>query len=297
MGQKMDGVGAQIKPVFIAVLATHAGRLGSFVAAAEELHVSHPVISHHIRNLEQHLGGKLFHRGPRGVELTDAGARYFKRVSSALTIISESSRVFSAQEQEQKVRLVVMPQFASRWLRTHLPQFRSQYPHIKISIEPNATFSEIDPDTADLGISFDAVGAFRGQVTSLYSPDIFPVCSPGWLAQQKSKPRVAADLASDCLLHEDDGSWWKKWFATQGINRSVVSDISYLSGDEVIELAIAGQGVALVAEILIRDELRSGKLIRPVPGAAILADLQLILPFGHTNEATQLFIDWLIASL
>lgn len=285
-------------PPLIAVRAFEAaGRLGSFVAAAEELHVSHPVISHHIRNLEQHLGGKLFHRGPRGVELTVAGARYFKRVSNALTIISEASQVFSAQEQEQKVRLVAIPQFASRWLRTHLPKFRAQYPHIKISIEPNATFCEIDPATADLGISFDVPGAFRGEVSSLYSPEIFPVCSPDWLAQQKSKPLCAADLPNRVLLHEDDGSWWEKWFATQGINRSVVSDISYLSGDEVIELAIAAQGVALVADILIRDELRAGKLIRPVPGAAIIADLQLILPFGPTNAATQLFIDWLIASL
>ena len=285
-------------PPLIAVRAFEAaGRLGSFVAAAEELHVSHPVISHHIKNLEQHLNGKLFDRGPRGVELTEAGARYFKRISNALNIISESSRVFSTQTSDQKVRLVVIPEFASRWLRTHLPKFRAEYPHIKISIEPNATFCEIDPATADLGISFDTRDAFKGNITSLYSPDIFPVCSPGWLAQQKPKPRSAADLSKHHLLHEDDGSWWEKWFATQGINRSVVSDITYLSGDEVIELAIAGEGVALVPELLIREELRTGKLIRPVQGAAIIGDLQMILPFGPVNDATQLFIDWLIASL
>ena len=285
-------------PPLIAVRAFEAaGRLGSFVAAAGEWHVSHPVISHHIKNLEENLGGKLFNRGPRGVELTVAGTRYYKRINNALNIISEASRTFSLQSTEQKVRLVVIPEFGSRWLRQHLPKFRQKYPNIKISIEPNATFCEIDPANADLGISFDTRDAFTGEVITLHSPEIFPVCSPAWLANQKTKPASAADLVTRSLLHEDDGSWWEKWFASQGIARTVDSDITYLSGDEVIELAIAGEGVALVPEILIREELRTGKLIRPVEGAAIIGDLQLILPYAPTNEATQLFIDWLIASL
>jgi LysR family glycine cleavage system transcriptional activator len=285
-------------PPLIAVRAFEAaGRLGSFVAAAEELHVSHPVISHHIKNLEQHLQGKLFERGPRGVALTDAGLRYHKRIASALGTISDAGRIFSEQVVEQRVRLVVIPEFASRWLRRHLPQFRANYPHIKISIEPNATFCEIDPANADLGISFDTRDAFRGEITSLCRPDIFPVCSPAWLARQPKPPSSAAELSTSYLLHEDDGSWWEQWFATQGIVRSVPSDITYLSGDEVIELALAGQGVALVPELLIREELQSGKLIRPVEGAAIIGELQLILPFAPISDATRLFIEWLVATI
>ena len=285
-------------PPLIAVRAFEAaGRLGSFVAAADELHVSYPVISHHIKNLEENLGGKLFERGPRGVVLTDAGTRYFTRINNALTIISEASRTFTMQVSEQKVRLVVIPEFSTRWLRRHLPEFRQLYPNIKISIEPNATLVEINPAKADLGISFDTRDALKGVVTSLHSPEIFPVCSPKWLASQKAKPSSAADLSTRYLLHQDDGSWWESWFLSQGISRSVDTDITYLSGDEVIELAIAGEGVALVPERLIREELRTKKLIRPVEGAAIIADLQLILPYGPISEATQLFIDWLVASL
>ena len=46
-----------------------AGRLGSFLAAAEELNVSHPVISHHIKNLESHLAGKIDPRYFRPAEV------------------------------------------------------------------------------------------------------------------------------------------------------------------------------------------------------------------------------------
>ncbi|MGH3631406.1 MAG: LysR family transcriptional regulator, partial [Sciscionella sp.] len=46
---------------------------GGFTAAATELHVAQPSLSHSIKTLERELGAELFHRLPRGVRLTSAG--------------------------------------------------------------------------------------------------------------------------------------------------------------------------------------------------------------------------------
>jgi DNA-binding transcriptional LysR family regulator len=46
---------------------------GSFMAAAEILHISQPALSYNIKRLEQSLGVELFHRSVRGVELTPYG--------------------------------------------------------------------------------------------------------------------------------------------------------------------------------------------------------------------------------
>ena len=51
-----------------------AARHLSFKAAAEELSVTPTAISHRIRRLEEELGCELFHRRPRAVALSEAGA-------------------------------------------------------------------------------------------------------------------------------------------------------------------------------------------------------------------------------
>jgi DNA-binding transcriptional LysR family regulator len=50
-----------------------AFRLGSFSAAAEELHLAQPSLSEQVRRLESELGVRLFHRVGRGLTPTEAG--------------------------------------------------------------------------------------------------------------------------------------------------------------------------------------------------------------------------------
>src|ERR1700754_2168205 len=50
-------------------------RLGGVRRAAEELFISQPVVSAHIRSLQERLGVKLFRREGRGIALTEAGMR------------------------------------------------------------------------------------------------------------------------------------------------------------------------------------------------------------------------------
>ncbi|MBN1238111.1 MAG: LysR family transcriptional regulator, partial [Gammaproteobacteria bacterium] len=58
-----------------------AARLGSFKAAAEELHVTPTAVSHQIKALETRLGRPLFERNTRSIALTAAG----RKVAPVLT--------------------------------------------------------------------------------------------------------------------------------------------------------------------------------------------------------------------
>ena len=59
---------------------------GGFTAAATALHISQPALSTAIKTLEKDLGAMLFHRLPRGVKVTDAGAEF---AESARVIMRE----------------------------------------------------------------------------------------------------------------------------------------------------------------------------------------------------------------
>src|SRR5262245_14417694 len=60
------------------------GRHLHFTRAARELHVAQPSVSQQIRKLEEELGAPLFHRGRRGVELTEAGRLFLPHARAVL---------------------------------------------------------------------------------------------------------------------------------------------------------------------------------------------------------------------
>ena len=63
---------------------------GSFTAAAEQLYTSQPVISRHVAQLEEELGGPLFARTTRCVTPTKTGNALYEKVHTAIVLIDES---------------------------------------------------------------------------------------------------------------------------------------------------------------------------------------------------------------
>lgn len=61
----------------------------NFTRAAERLHLSQPSLSRRIRDLEQILGGRLFDRGPRKVEITPFGTRQLPRAIAVLAQVDD----------------------------------------------------------------------------------------------------------------------------------------------------------------------------------------------------------------
>lgn len=273
-----------------------AGRLGSFVAAAEELHVTQPAVGRHIKALEDHLGARLFERTPRGVLLTDEGRRYHHQVHRALAEIANATHEITSRGRQRWLRVIAVPGLASRWLKHRLPDFRGLHPDIRVSIEPNPTFTEVPTERADLGIAFGEPAEFRGGTEVLVRPPIFPVCAPSLIARQ-GQPGKPAALLHWPLLHEDDGSWWADWFRGVGVRARPSSELAYTSADDVIELALAGSGVALTNPLLVHEDLAAGRLVRPLPAQCALEGYVLLSPPGTLAPAARLFREWLITEL
>ena len=270
-----------------------AARLGSFVAAAQELHVTQPAIGRHVKALEDNLGTQLFERTPRGVLLTSVGLQYYEQISAALQAIAEASADLRATSRRPTLRLVTVPGFGSRWLRPRLTAFRQLHPGVRISVEFNAGFEDPALHKADFGIGYGDSVDFVGVVRTLVCPDIFPVCSPQFLAQLDRPLRTPADLLKVPLLHEDDGTWWGQWLKACGVRAKAHADMTYDSADQVIALAIAGEGVALCNAYLVQDELEQGRLVRPLDQACGLQAYVLVIPPGPCSTIARAFEAWL----
>lgn len=60
-------------------------------AAAADLYMSQPALSRQMTQLEQELGVKLFHRGPRKIKLTQAGYYLHERATEITSMVDKTA--------------------------------------------------------------------------------------------------------------------------------------------------------------------------------------------------------------
>lgn len=130
-----------------------AARRGSFVAAAEELHLSASAVSHRIHNLEIELGIKLFIRHARRVELTDQGRAYLPSVRRAFDELSVSTAtLFGTMHVEQRVTVRAPVSLSVLAIAPHIHQFTEQHPEIQIRLITVIWPNTLPPESTDVEI-------------------------------------------------------------------------------------------------------------------------------------------------
>ena len=111
--------------------------LGNISKASEELHVSQPAISKSIKNLENQLGGTLFVRTKRGVNLTEEGKEFYKYIKQAIEYINSAENKFSELINLEAgcIRIGVSITLTKEFLLPYLKIFHELYPNIEIQID------------------------------------------------------------------------------------------------------------------------------------------------------------------
>lgn len=109
---------------------------GSFRKASEQLHLSQPALSTHIRDLEETLGIRLFHRTTRSLRLTAEGERFLARARRALDEIETGIIEMRDEATLQRGRVVVacVPTIACNVLPKVVAGFSRRYPGIQLQI-------------------------------------------------------------------------------------------------------------------------------------------------------------------
>ena len=281
-----------------------AARHGGFQRAGEELHVSAGAVAHQIRQLESWLGVLLFQRLARGVALTVAGRQYAQALRPLLDGLAEASDAVRRQGDEHVVTVTSVPSLAARWLMPRLGRLREQHPEIDLRLLSSLHAVDFQREGVDVAIRLGS-GPYPGLKADLLMEQWFSaVCSPAFRAQA---PDLAtpADLLRYPLLHDEaeprlpDEITWAHWLQAFGVSYSGAARPSFSHTYLTLEAVASGQGVALAAEPLIADDLRSGRLLRLFP-QRVLSPYRFHLlrpPEAEARPAVKAFCDWLRAEV
>ena len=112
--------------------------------AAEELYISQPAVSQAIKQLETQLGGKLFNRTHKGMELSETGGKQiFSTVEKALKLFNEAESKYSELKDTATgiVRICASDTFCTHVLIPYIKEYHAKYPNVNLILQ-NCTSSE-----------------------------------------------------------------------------------------------------------------------------------------------------------
>ena len=113
-----------------------AAKYENFRKASEELFLTQPAITKHIKRLEEHLGMELFNRAAKTVSLTPAGIKFLPYAKEIIEKYEQGLAEFESWKQGYNRKLVIAaaPQIASSFLPSILRTFINKYPDIKLFV-------------------------------------------------------------------------------------------------------------------------------------------------------------------
>ena len=282
----------------ISVFETVA-RLGSFKAAAEELHLTASAVSHQIRSLEEELGVGLFLRESRGVKLAPAGTDYAERLHGLFDGVRAATDEIAARVSRQAnsgiVRIMTPPSLATHWLMPRLPAFLHAHPGIDIRVKAIHT-ADGNPDDFDITIAYGNLARSKGLARPLLEESYRPYCAPCLLAGPATL--CARDLLTRPLIRSRDNDFsWNDWFAQFGIgfDPGAVNHLQIDPSYVAIEAAVKGMGVVLESGILTHEHVQNGRLVAPVSEQERPAVSYWLLPLrSDAQHPTHIAYDWLL---
>ncbi|ODN70599.1 LysR substrate-binding domain-containing protein [Methylobrevis pamukkalensis] len=265
----MTSLRRTLPPVNSLVIFEAAARHLNFTHAANEMGMTQAAVSRQIQTLEADLGVPLFVRQARGIQLTKQGDRLRHAVTMGLEYIANTSAdIRRRQRRPRELTVATSVSFASYWLVARLAKFRVQHPQIDLRLLASGQVSDLMHSGVDVAIRY-GFGHWLGMAAErMFGNEVWPVCSPGYLAAHP-RPKAPADLLGHALLHlgSFDRNWvtWESFFQSMGLadpppNKGISFD-NYLV---LLQAALRGEGIALCGQRLAEDFIARGDLVRPI---------------------------------
>lgn len=270
-------------------------RLGSVKAAAEELALSTPALSRRVQALERFLGKSLFDRKHQAMEINVDGQRLLDDIAPALDAMSLALENIQSGGNQLRLRLAVLPLFASQRLFPRLAELRQLHPSLHLDIEttPYAV--------ARLGEGLDAaiVLASKDIDPALYAhqldqDEVYLIAARS-LVEGASPIVEPQDLSNHTMLfHKEMAGNFDAWKEVMGLPDLQPASIdSYDSGQLMLEAAAQGLGVAVMHASHF-NEAKDPRLVQlfPVHVTSPYRHYFVCRPRALQNRAVRIFHDW-----
>ncbi|MDR7303629.1 LysR family transcriptional regulator [Haloactinomyces albus] len=275
---------------------------GGFTAAAQALHVAQPSLSHAIKVMERELDAELFHRLPRGVQLTAAGEamidsarRTLRDMETARASVRDVVGLMAG-----RLDIASLPTLALEPLAGVVGRFRARYPDVRIRLMQSELGAEVRESVrtgaAELGV-VDAASQPSEELDSVWlgHQELVVTLPPG------TKRPKDGTLSIDQLLSRDlvtglEGTLVRDMLTREAYERGCLLNVAVEVGhrESALHLVAAGAGSAVLPRPLARIAELEGAVLASLD-PILQRKIDLVRRPGTLSPAARAFQEMLLA--
>jgi LysR family glycine cleavage system transcriptional activator len=231
---------------------------------------------------------------------TEAAREVLPDINDAFDRLAQAAEKLHQARRAPLVTVTLPPSFAAKWLIPRIEHFRMDHPEVDVRLDTTDRLADLARETIGVGIRYGS-GRYPGlEATLLMDEEVFAVCSPTLIrARTLSRPD---ELANFPLIHDTTMDkhaafpTWSAWLKAAGARKvDARPGLRINSAIMSLQAAIDGQGVALARSVIVAQDLREGRLVRPLRFACPTSfSYYLIYPTGlPLSRSAAAFCHWL----
>jgi DNA-binding transcriptional LysR family regulator len=222
-------------------------------------------VSRKLAQLERRLGVALLKRTTRSLKLSELGSQYYEQCASLVVALEEAERGLSEQKAEARglLRITAAVEFGMHPLRGWIEEYLKLYPEVSVELLLTERLVDLVSEGFDLGVRVGVLKDSSFRARRIGTADVQLFASPEYL-KRRGSPAEPEELKNhDCLLFTA-ASGAKLWllrgprgrtYKHLARGRILANNMSLLK-----DLAVSGQGIALLHPFLCGEELKKGTL-------------------------------------
>src|SRR6185437_15734594 len=277
--------------------------LRSFAAAAAELALSKATVSKAVSRLEERLGASLFNRTSRRLALTDAGKNLSARAARLLADGEAAENEALAQSAVPRglVRLAVPMTFGVKVIAPLLPGFLAMYPEVSVDLHLSDAMVDLVGEGFDAAIRIAALPDSSLVARRLCEMPRYLVGSPAYL-NKHGRPKHPLHLAQHRCIGYSYTTMPDTWRFTKKGKSAMVRPSGPLrvnNGYAMMPALIAGTGLGILPEFILREALAADRLERLLPDWSLPsgAAYWITPPGGPRPKRVEVLADFLVEKL
>ena len=257
-------------------------------AAAEKLHRSTSTISKQLAKLEENLGVTLIERTTQSVAVTSLGTEFYSQCKEILKNVEEAERSLRDRMKAPSGKLSIsIPEVLLRTaLLTYLGEFTRQYRGVKLNLSVSNQIEDMIEHQHDFAFRIERIEDARLVAIPVAQVELIAVSSPGFI-QTGGLPGSLAQLVRGNQLI------LPSYVNIPRISRllgpivgdepvSFQSSHSATSEAAILEMVLAGMGVALLLDVSVEPFLTAGSLVQLFADEALLQREVLLVSRART---------------